>query len=736
MRLPATALAILRHLGVGLAAGLAAIVVRPVLATEARSTGAEQVAALPVVNPADPGEHLPSQGRSLFEELFAVRRGAAAGIDVPFPFAALLARIDSQLQRDPVSPLPPAKRVLIPLGRSLQRTAAAPEFFAYPRVLVAVDSPPVAAGVPLLKDRLYLGYQEQSAVIEIISYNEAAGRFEFQLLKDYRAGGKPRLVYANRSICFACHQNGSPIFSRALWDETNANAKVAATLLASGQSFHGIPPERGIDVPYAIDNASERANGFALTQLLWRAGCSGNTAEAQGCRAGLFAAALRYALSGGQTWTPDARFMQAVGKPLREQARRRWPGGLTAGNPDIPNRNPLQAVNSWPADSAARMAFSEVPARFDPLLARPAGALWRPDAPDALRQLVAGLAEFVADPDRRQLESALTGLAPSAAQRLSVPCRIDTRVASRWSLRCTAAGGSLLAGTLSVQGGRPRGGRLTRLALPDGTALNNLELTLIGSATEARATLSPQADGLPARNAAADAIASIEIRRGEAKASDGRVNEQVDGEATLEIRPDFAIVQQAIDRLVSGPQAASLFGPLPFPRRALFSALFAELGVPAVAPCCEVAEHLPPAQLEVAAVAPGQTPSSAADPLLRSFQPYCAACHQTAETFPPNFLQGTAAEVGARLRHCAPRLYVRLAMADMPPAQRAKTPMPPESMLPAFASDPQAWRNSPVRTALLAQVTQWLRAETGQAPQLETLLAAGYEALRPCLPAH
>ena len=36
----------------------------------------------------------------------------------------------------------------------------------------------------------------------------------------------------------------------------------------------------------------------------------------------------------------------------------------------------------------------------------------------------------------------------------------------------------MLAGTLSVQGGRPRGGRLTRLALPDGTALNNLDLTL------------------------------------------------------------------------------------------------------------------------------------------------------------------------------------------------------------------------------------------------------------------
>ncbi|MQM34485.1 MAG: hypothetical protein CRU72_08580, partial [Candidatus Accumulibacter phosphatis] len=148
------------------------------------------------------------------------------------------------------------------------------------------------------------------------------------------------------------------------------------------------------------------------------------------------------------------------------------------------------------------------------------------------------------------------------------------------------------------------------------------------------------------------------------------------------------------------------------------------------------AEHLPPAQLEVAAVAPGQAPGSSGDPLVRGFQPYCAACHQSAETFPPNFLHGPPAEVGARLRHCAQRLYVRLAMADLAPAQRAKTPMPPESMLPAFASDTQAWRSSPVRAAMLAQVTQWLRAETGRPPQLATLLAGGYEALRPCLPAH
>lgn len=134
------------------------------------------------------------------------------------------------------------------------------------------------------------------------------------------------------------------------------------------------------------------------------------------------------------------------------------------------------------------------------------------------------------------------------------------------------------------------------------------------------------------------------------------------------------------------------------------------------------------------ALAPGSPVSAPVEAALRSFYPYCAACHQSAETFPPNFLSGSGAQVAATLRQCAPRLYVRLAMADLPPEQRDKTPMPPESLLPAFATDRAGWRASPARAALLAQVGGWLRAETGQAPQLAQLLAGGYEALRPCLP--
>ena len=119
---------------------------------------------------------------------------------------------------------------------------------------------------------------------------------------------------------------------------------------------------------------------------------------------------------------------------------------------------------------------------------------------------------------------------------------------------------------------------------------------------------------------------------------------------------------------------------------------------------------------------------------VQGFYPYCAACHQSAETFPPNFLSGSSAQVNARLRQCAPRLYVRLAMADLTRELRDKTPMPPESLLPAFATDIAGWRASPVRAALLAQVGDWLRSESGHQPNLKQLLADGYEALRPCLP--
>jgi len=697
-----------------------------------------------VIDPAVPGENLPASGRSQFDRLFATEHKGKVDYELPFPFTALLARIDAQLGRDTASSLPPAKRVLIPLGRSLQRTAAAPDYFTFPRVVVVADSPPATPSAPLLKDRLYIGYQEKSAVLEVISYNEDAGRFEFQLVKNYRAGATPQVVYANRALCFACHQNGAPIFSRALWDETNANPQVAALLLASGKRFHGIPPERGVDVPYAIDIATRRANGFALTQRLWREGCGDADPVAIRCRVGLFAAALRHVLSNGRVRASDATFKLEVDVPLRTEAARRWPGGLAIGAPDIPNRNPLQGLATWSDDVARRIAHSHVSARFEPLAPRPAQAVWRADATDAIDQLVSGLAEFVAATDRQRLEASLSSR-PARLVQYRAPCRFEPG-SSRWSVRCKVASAEsalqLVASLEMREGptpgrsqvptqGRPQrvlGAQLERLTLPGSGTFNAVELTGSTPVPGELTALVPASRPLP-RGADGNPLARIAFR-----VLPGDAREAGEGSVLVELREEFTAVEQAVAALATGPDGPALFGPRPFPREQLFAALFAQLGAPGVAPCCQAADRLPAPRLEVPAALPGRPATAPMEPAVQGFYPYCATCHQSAETFPPNFLSGSIAQVKASLRQCAPRLYVRLAMADLTPEQRDKTPMPPESLLPAFASDIAGWRASPVRAALLKQVGDWLRSESGYTPNLEQLLADGYEALRPCLP--
>lgn len=669
-----------------------------------------------VIDPALPGENLPPVGRSQFDRLFASSRKGKVDYDLPFPFEALLASIDSQLSGDPSSPLPPAKRVLIPLGRSLQRTAAAPNYFTFPRVVVAVDSPPASPSAPFLKDRLYIGYQEKSAVLEVISYNETAGRFEFQLVKDYRAGGKPQVVYANRTLCYACHQNGAPIFSRALWDETNANPQVAAQLVASGKQFYGVPPERGVDVPYAIDIAVKRANGFALTQRLWQEGCGDSDLPARRCRAGLFTATLRHVLADGRKAT--------VAAPLPSEIARRWPGGFAIAPADIPNRNPLQGITSWPDEAARRVAYSHVQARFEPLAPRQAQAIWRPDAAEAMDQLVGGLAEFVAASNRQRLETALAAR-PAQIARHEAPCRFEIR-ASRWSVRCQPAAGETgaqLIAMLEIKRGKVSGGRLERLTLAAGGTLNSVALNAAAPASGEHIALVPD---IRPRGANGNPLTRIAFRISSNDTADGRV--------TVDFRQEFSDVEKTIMNMAEGPDGATLFGARPFPREQLFAALFSRLGAPVVAACCQAADKLPPARLEVPAVAPGSASTMPMETAVQGFYPYCAACHQSAETFPPNFLSGNATQVAARLRQCAPRLYVRLAMADLTPELRDKTPMPPESLLPAFATNSAGWRTSPARATLLAQVGDWLKVETGQPPNLSQLLAGGYEALRPCLP--
>ena len=209
-------------------------------------------------------------------------------------------------------------------------------------------------------------------------------------------------------------------------------------------------------------------------------------------------------------------------------------------------------------------------------------------------------------------------------------------------------------------------------------------------------------DGRRARTASGDSIERVTLSRSGSA-----------GLATVTVVEDFAPVRARIAR-ADWPAA-------PLSRERLRAAV----GLTAAKQCCATA-RLPPARDDVEAAQPLAAESEA-------FVAPCARCHRTPERTPPNFLAGDASRVSASLAHCAPRIYVRLAMWQAPESARAKVPMPP----PAASHQGAPWiqtKPDPAIAALQARVAAWLRTETGRAPDVEAMLARGYENLRPCLP--
>jgi len=620
------------------------------------------------MDPGRPGPDIPSGGRSLFDFAVAGRVGGRPVYDIAPTFDALLRRVEQHLGCTSRC----SQRVFIPLGRSLQRTVASPDFFASPRVVVAITGE--GAGPLSGKDRIYLGYQPRANVIEVISYNETAGRFEFQLVKNYRRGATPQVVYADRTVCIACHQNHGPIFSRQVWDETNANPKVAALLSRAGGNVRRIP----VEIPNAIDDATDRANLIGVMQRIWIEACDAK------CRAAALIAALQYRLSGEKGFDREQ-----VAAAIAAGFRKRWPNGLAIPNPDIPNRDPLAFAAGTPG-----LAQAHVPAPFEALVPRAPLETWRAEDAGFAHRFITGLAQAFAAADVRAIDDRLAAASSSATSReYRSAC---TLVAGDANSAFDCRGEVLLSGNASA---------LDAIAIGSTAPLRNPALSAI---RRGPGVLEFQSrSGRRARLANGDAIARVALRwRG------------AQGEAKVTVTGDFANIRDAVARL-SLPDR-------PFSRSAIMGALGTALGLPAQAHCCD-ASSLPPAQADVVTAA--ALPSEAAP-----FQPPCGACHATAEPVPPNFLAGDARRISASLAHCAPRIFVRLSMWDTKPDARDKVPMPPPQASLAghpWIQDTPADVIRPLRNA----VAGWLRAETGEAPDLARMLSRGYENLRSCLPA-
>lgn len=381
-----------------------------------------------------PPTDLPPEGtRSLFDHIIKENGG------LPYPFGKLLELIASYdaESRSPVT-------VLIPDGRSLLKAHAT---FEKPRIIAAADPRPAPGDAelgPLLRGRLFLGFVEDAAEIEIISYNEQAGRFEFQLVKDYREGGSPRLVYAKRAICTTCHAGAAPIFPVRPWEETTGQPAISAKVLekraaltpspslegeGGGEGFyHGAPIVNPLSAPETIDELTEIGNVLPTVQRVWLDGCGAGT-EGAGCRRQMLKLALRYLVQPTEFSAADPQFQALV-----ELQRKNWPkAGITLANGDLPNRDPFadkprfhvwQWLMSWlkkgtdlfsgsenrsvpflGSDSEDKIsAFDKLPPvrpELDPLTPRAPKEILQPGAPTA----IAGLARMFSDNDKRLLEA-------------------------------------------------------------------------------------------------------------------------------------------------------------------------------------------------------------------------------------------------------------------------------------------------------------------------------------------
>jgi hypothetical protein len=695
-------------------------------------------------DPTAPGPDLPPVGRSLFDHLFTDSNGKGKAYRVPFPFSTLTDRIQARLaQREFMGG---SRVVMLPMGRSLQRTAAAPDFFKYPRIVFAVTGEPIStehdAGA-LLRDRLYIGYVEKTAVLEVISYNEAAGRFEFQLVKDYRAGAQPKVFYANRAICISCHQNHAPIFSRAIWSETNANNRVAELLRLKHTGFD-LSAQANIDFPDDIDKATVRANSLVALQRIWQQGCSDaqNLSASRRCRTAAFTAILQYGLSGEQDFASGSPgYQSAFVSTLGRVWRQKWPQGVSIAESSLPDRNPFGGTTAfYGAGGSAEpsvdwIAAAHVTAELDPLNPRPAREIWRFAGAMDTKRFIAGWTQFFTPADFRALDAHLLQQGASgnvqraAYQARCTPVR-DAPGSTALELQCAsdAAGaqGVHLAGRFDALGG----GRIDWLNLGPAGGIRDAVFSggtvrRTGSEYLLRATLKRK--GLTARLSDGRALASVEIRW-PAGGKDTNQSKAVEARIEVVVLEDFALLRRAVDRLLD--QQPALFDDGPLVRANLMRALFSELGMSERSWCCADDTGMPPAMLDP----PEVSANAFEDPDLQPFFRYCATCHLTRERFPPNFLSGDASQVAQNLRQCAPRILVRLAAWDTPAEQRVKSPMPPVTALQALGTTTQRWAGSEELRLLRAYLEGVSRRE-GRPSDVDELVKEGYEALPTCLPA-
>lgn len=428
-----------------------------------------------------PQTDLPPEGtRSTFDHLIA-NHGR-----IPYPFEKLveLTQQADQAGRQPTN-------LMIPNGRSLLKGQAN---FKIPRILVAADGEPVESEFelpPIFKGRLFFGFVEGANEVEVVSYNEAAGRFEFQLVKNYCKGCNPELVYAKRAVCTTCHQGGAPIFPVRPWEETNGQAQIANAIREAhgSDTYEGLNVSQPLTAPERFDERTDIGNTIVSLQKIWIDGCGPDDS----CRAGMLKLALEY------LWNPGGfDINSAASNAQKERQKAHWPAeGIALRNGDLPNRDPLTEIaanqgffdklfglfasDKKPTEASEEFGIEEFenlpPLRIDvdPLTPRPPRTVYQSDSLEG----VIALAQMFSAGDQKRLEKASNWSLEAiqqAADKLETPAQPFSRTRSMQALLVALGSAAPESQYLSTENmSAPIADGAPPLEISEGSVLNTFE---------------------------------------------------------------------------------------------------------------------------------------------------------------------------------------------------------------------------------------------------------------------
>jgi hypothetical protein len=237
----------------------------------------------------DQGPEIPLVGSSMFDKIFSKENAnGETQYALPYPLENLMKKLAPGNGINVV-------HSMLPFSRSLQRPSSTSYHpLLNPRLVFAAKQ----SDTFIERSKIFIGFVKATNQLEVISYNDEAGRYEYQLVKNY--GKESKVFYVNRGKCLSCHQGQAPIFSVPGWQDTNTGilgSLIAAKLgmehartqqdryIMGKKLFGNIP---SLDAVGNFDALVRESNEISLDERIWNIGCGKNNE----CRLGLLLSTL------------------------------------------------------------------------------------------------------------------------------------------------------------------------------------------------------------------------------------------------------------------------------------------------------------------------------------------------------------------------------------------------------------------------------------------------------------